>query len=617
MTKKSLKDFKYNVDYIFLYRWSEMTHMRKIITIIFITSMLLSVFGVSAKINNSPQSEKNIISNGETDYWALLVGCTEFDVAPIKPLVGNDRVVHELNDLLLVSENWQQDHIKILTGKNATKSNIINGLEWLGEKDDEDDICFFYMSSHGTQGRDVFPKDEKDGFDEYLLTYDSYRLFPLLMWCTFSWRELRDDEINKYLNLLDSKGVIVIIDSCFSGGFNDPPSNSHVYKKINSQLDKKISVETWINEFGEGLRGPGRVILMSGEENTVTQGLCFTYFAMEGMQGGSDTNNDSICSAEEIFSYADPLTTSWLKLYKNWVQHPQIYDDYPGELPITISELPPNPPDNPIGPTLGTVNSEYQYIIRAIDLENDNIRYHIDWDDGTQEITDFIESGESMNISHGWNQAGTYNIWLETEDEHHAMIYQFGMPKCFPVIICDNDNQVDQYQTKIYQPQGFYDCMICMFNNHWTCLQAQSFIPRYNILTKVDLWVGELADNMYPLKVAIRKNLSGADLTSVSNTVPMNDLEENIGEKWTTFDFPDIEVNPGETYYIICSHTARSIAQSFWFYGDPDYPAYPYPDEDPYPNGQAFKSEDGGLTWTVHNIYADDFCFVTYGKNSI
>jgi hypothetical protein len=196
------------------------------------------------------------------------------------------------------------------------------------------------------------------------------------------------------------------------------------------------------------------------------------------------------------------------------------------------------------------------------------------------------------------------------------MIYQFGMPKYFPVIIKDDDSQVDQHQTKIYQPQGFYDCMIHMFNNHWTCLQAQSFIPSYNLLTKVDLWVGELADNSYPLKVSIRKDLSGDDLTSVTNIVPMNDMEDNSGEKWTTFDFPDIQVNPGETYYIICSHTERSIAQSYWFYGDPDYPDYPNPAEDPYPNGQAFKSEDFGLTWITHTIYADDFCFVSYGKNS-
>ncbi len=580
--------------------------------------MLISIgWPFSTVFASDVSGEEGSVSDNGSEYWALLVGCTEFDVAPIQPLPGDERVVRELNNLLLVSENWQQDHIKILTGKNATKKNIINGLKWLSEQDDEDDVCFFYMTSHGKSGHDLYPKDEKDGFDEYLLTYDSYRFMPLLMWGTTDFRLLRDDEINKRLSALDSKGVFVMIESCFSGGFNDPPSTSHTHNKIVAPADQTMSLETWMDEFGKELSGPGRVILMSGEEDKITQGLCFTYFAMEGMQGRSDTNHDSICTAEETFAYASPLTTAWLKKYKDWEQHPKIYDDYSGELPITYSELPPSPPDDLIGPQIGDVDTEYSYVLSAIDPENDNICFHINWDDGTKEITDFIKSNESMSISHKWNQSGTYNIWLEAEDEHHAMIYQFGLPKYFPVIIKNDDSQVDQYQIKIYQPQGFYDCMIHMFNNHWSCLQAQSFIPSYNHLTKVDLWVGELANNTYPLKVAIRKNLSGEDLTSAYNTVPMNDMEENSGEKWTTFNFPDIQVNPGEIYYIVCSHTERSIAQSYWFYSDPDYPGYPNPDEDPYPNGQAFKSEDFGVTWIAHAIYADDFCFVTYGKNSI
>ena len=590
--------------------------MTKVITVIFVAGMIFSTFGSIVKINNC-QSKENIISYEETEYWALLVGCTEFDILPILNLGGNDRVVMEIKNLLLASDHWQQNHIKILTGKNATKKNIVNGLKWLDKMDDENDICFFYISTHGNQGRDIFPKDEEDSLDEYLLTYDSYRKLPLIGWGLLPWTQLRDDRLKMLLNRLDSKGVFVIIDSCFSGGFNDPPSNSLVYKKIFCPMDKTKSLETWMGEFVKELRGPGRVILMSGEEDRITQGLCFTYFAMEGMQGRGNTNNDSICTAEEIFAYASPLTTAWLKLYKNFYQYPQIYDDYPGELPITTANLPPDPPNDPIGPQIGTVDSEYQYMVGAVDPEDDKIRYHIDWDDGIQEVTDLIVSGEPVNVSHIWMQGGTYNIWLETEDEHHAMIYQFGMPKNFQVIICDEDNQVDQYQTRIYQPQGFYDCMIMMFHKHWTCMQAQSFKPTYNILTKVDLRVGELANNTYPLKVAIRKNLSGEDLTSVFNTIPMNNLGENKGEGWTTFDFPDIDVIPGETYYIVCSRTNRSVAQAAWFYGDPDYPAYPNPDEDPYPDGQAFKSEDGGLTWVTHNIYADDFCFVTYGKNSI
>ena len=97
--------------------------MTKVITVIFVAGMIFSTFGSIVKINNC-QSKENIISYEETEYWALLVGCTEFDILPILNLGGNDRVVMEIKNLLLASDHWQQNHIKILTGKNATKKNI-------------------------------------------------------------------------------------------------------------------------------------------------------------------------------------------------------------------------------------------------------------------------------------------------------------------------------------------------------------------------------------------------------------------------------------------------------------------------------------------------------------
>ena len=48
--------------------------------------------------------------------------------------------MEEIRELLLLSDHWQSDHIRVLTGADATKRNIIEGLRWLAEMDDENDI---------------------------------------------------------------------------------------------------------------------------------------------------------------------------------------------------------------------------------------------------------------------------------------------------------------------------------------------------------------------------------------------------------------------------------------------------------------------------------------------
>jgi hypothetical protein len=594
--------------------------MRKLIGLLICMLLLIPVSNVFPLSAHNTSKNQTMPANDGTEYWALLVGVNEFRFVPSAYLPGNDRIVKELKNTLLVSGQWQEDHIRILTGKDATKRNIIKGLKWLAEKGDEDDICFFYLSTHGMISKDMYPKDEDDYVDEYALPYDAYIKLPIFGIRSPNLCSLRDDEFNRLFSNLHSKGLCAIFETCFSGGFNDPPRSTIVPKVLNFDFNKKISAEHWMNEMGNELSGPGRVIMMSANEKEIAQGNCFGYFAIEAMQGKCDTNNDSICTAEEIFTYASNRTTSWLKEYKNWDQHPQIYDDYPGELPLTTKNLPPGRPEILLENTIGNTTQEYHNIITASDPENEKIQYHLDWGDNNKEVTSLYNSDTNVSIAHTWATEGTYNVWIEPEDEHHAMTYQFGLPYHFTVIMC-GEHLVDQYQTKIYQPEGFYDCMMYNAAPSTQCMQAQSFIPSSSTLTKVDVWVGicslyNIMNNItYPLELSIRSSLNESDLTSASAVIPIQNLSYNTPPGWTSFDVPDITVTPGQTYYIVLRQDHEDNQSiSYWLYGDPDYPSYPNHNEDPYLNGQAYQSTDGGLTWAPHTKYADDFCFVTYGS---
>jgi hypothetical protein len=56
------------------------------------------------------------------------------------------------------------------------------------------------------------------------------------------------------------------------------------------------------------------------------------------------------------------------------------------------------------------------FTIRAIDQNNDPVKFNISWGDGTKTITDFYNSGEEAEVKHKYSHAGTFTITLKTED---------------------------------------------------------------------------------------------------------------------------------------------------------------------------------------------------------
>lgn len=109
----------------------------------------------------------------------------------------------------------------------------------------------------------------------------------------------------------------------------------------------------------------------------------------------------------------------------------------------------------------------------------------------------------------------------------------------------------------------------------------------------------------YIIEVSIRSDLTGNDLTKVTRY-----MKGEGDEGWIDFDFRDINVTPGKTYYIVCktwdSSTSRSYCYS-WFYA-----WHKEGKEGPYSRGEVYISHDYGDSWNA--IPDDDFCFITYGK---
>jgi hypothetical protein len=136
---------------------------------------------------------------------------------------------------------------------------------------------------------------------------------------------------------------------------------------------------------------------------------------------------------------------------------------------------------------------------------------------------------------------------------------------------------------------------------------AQGFVPTVKDLTAVQLYIFKHGNPPSGLKftVSIRETLNGSDLTS---TVVNADQIEDY--KWVSFDFPDITVEPGKTYYIVCRCDGGE---------DPDVYCWFCSEDNPYEQGCAWSSHDEGLNW--HHIsnwhtHPTDFCFKTWYTES-
>lgn len=243
--------------------------------------------------------------------------------------------VDNLYSTLIDSSNWQADHIYVLKGSQATTFNVIKALIWLIRNEDKDDYSFVYITTHGGPLKrnglpwDIPPKDESDGDDEVLTMYYGFERFD----------HITDDMLNFFFKFFQSKGLCVIIDSCFSGGFDDPLKSFNTLKDDKQKIDNKNSnVKNFESEkFTQGIVGElavqGRVVLMSCEEEEYSYNSYFSDYITSGFNGWADLtgNLDGINSAEEAFNFAYP----WVVLFTLGEQHPTIVDQYPGDFPVT------------------------------------------------------------------------------------------------------------------------------------------------------------------------------------------------------------------------------------------------------------------------------------------
>lgn len=172
--------------------------------LLIILSYLLGASSLSAQ---EPQKRALIIALGE---YASNTGWNSLHS-------GNDV---ELIAASLQSQGFLEKDILVLQDAQADKETITRRFkEHLIDQARPGDIAFFHFSGHGQQVADN-NGDEKDGYDEALVPYDSPQHFQAGIY--EGERLIRDDELNQWLlklrqRLGNTGQVLVVLDACHSG----------------------------------------------------------------------------------------------------------------------------------------------------------------------------------------------------------------------------------------------------------------------------------------------------------------------------------------------------------------------------------------------------------------
>ncbi len=167
---------------------------------------------------NTPQDQTTPISGTRPTLYALLIGIDRYQ-APVSPLGGCVNDIEAVAHYLKEEQGHRFDmQIEKLLDENATRQNIIRGIQEHLNQAGPNDVAFLYYSGHGAQeeaDRQIWTY-EPDGLLEGLVCYDSIpsAAGPFLL--------LADKELRFLLHQATQKPegsphLVTIFDCCHSG----------------------------------------------------------------------------------------------------------------------------------------------------------------------------------------------------------------------------------------------------------------------------------------------------------------------------------------------------------------------------------------------------------------
>ena len=151
-------------------------------------------------------------ASGGQKRVGVFVGISQFQDPRIRPL----KVAHQdaVKMASIMKQHCQLDEVVLLVNEKATLANIQNVIQrGLPAATRPGDLVIIFWSGHGGRTSNL-DGTEQDGFDEYLVPYDGSLEPADAVRSTM----LLDKAFGRWVQNLDGRKLVVIIDACHSGG---------------------------------------------------------------------------------------------------------------------------------------------------------------------------------------------------------------------------------------------------------------------------------------------------------------------------------------------------------------------------------------------------------------
>lgn len=277
------------------------------------------------------------------ERYAVIIGVADYmyDETPppgcfLDDLPYPDEDAQAMQQVLLSYGDFEASNILTLVDYQATKAAIQDAItNWLASRAAPQDTVVIYYVGHGGQLGDVAPyDDEADGVDEWLIPSD---------WSCDTDSAISDDELDTWLDTVNSQHMVLFFDSCFSGGMfsaaaeGETPCRSRCLPPPPGVIVRATAQEIIPMDVGQS----GRLVLTASREDqesfecdSLRSGV-FSYYLRQALQNAAaDTSSNGWVSGEEAYVYLKPLVESEM-CYQPWLQNPQIDDGTSGEEDVT------------------------------------------------------------------------------------------------------------------------------------------------------------------------------------------------------------------------------------------------------------------------------------------
>lgn len=228
--------------------------------------------------------------------YALLIGVGDSAYSKLSlPVTVKDTqaIYAALIDPELCAYPDDKEHIRVLNNQSATKTAILDGLNWLKEKaaSDKNATIFIYYSGHGWV--------DKNTNKYYLLQHD---IKPTKLASSALAAEIFTDALRQ----IQAERLLVVIDSCHGAGM---ATSKDADLELEEEFDDFIRVASSKGFIDELKQGKGRVVFTSskGEQKSYikTDKSCslYTYHFLEALQGAGNKSGDTEVRVSNIMNY--------------------------------------------------------------------------------------------------------------------------------------------------------------------------------------------------------------------------------------------------------------------------------------------------------------------------